>query len=120
MIQVSEAKTLSDTIIGTGSAPYHKELAEENFERQKRVFLASQDIRRIGSAAMELAYTACGRQGGYFEIVLQPWDYAAAVVILEEAGGRITDFNGERPNPCKAGSIVASNGSVHEELRNLL
>ena len=60
-IQVSEARQLSDTIIGLGTAK--RELADENFARFRRVFGQSQDVRRIGSAALELAYTACGRQG---------------------------------------------------------
>lgn len=119
-IHVSDAQCISETIIGAGSAPYQKELADENFERMKRIFLAAQDFRRTGSAAMELAYIACGRQGGYFEIILQPWDFAAGIIILEEAGGRITDFEGKRVHPAKAGSVVATNGKFHEELLGLV
>jgi len=119
-IHVSGAEHISETIIGAGSAPYQKELADKNFDRMKRVFCAAQDIRRTGSAAMELAYTACGRQGGYFEIILQPWDFAAGIIILEEAGGKITDFDGKPLQPAKAGSVVASNGKFHEELLALV
>lgn len=72
---VSSAKKLPETIIGVGTAK--RELAEENFARFLKVYENSQDIRRLGSAALELAYTACGRQGGYFEVYLNPWDYAA-------------------------------------------
>ena len=75
-----------------------------------------QDVRRIGSAALELAYTACGRQGGYFEVYLNPWDYAAGMLLIQEAGGLITDFMGNLPDPRKGSSIVGTNGNIHTEL----
>ena len=117
-IQVSEARQLSDTIIGLGTAK--RELADENFARFRRVFGQSQDVRRIGSAALELAYTACGRQGGYFEAYLNPWDYAAGMLLVQEAGGMVTDFAGNPLNPGKRSSIVGTNGAVHRELLQLL
>lgn len=117
-IQVSEARQLSDTIIGLGTAK--RELADENFARFRRVFGQSQDVRRIGSAALELAYTACGRQGGYFEAYLNPWDYAAGMLLVQEAGGMVTDFAGEPLDPGKGSSIVGTNGAVHGELLQLL
>ena len=89
-IHVSNAEKLSDTMIGLGTAK--RELADENFARFRRVFGQCQDVRRIGSAALELAYTACGRQGGYFEIYLNPWDYAAGMLLIQEAGGKVTDL----------------------------
>ena len=69
-IHVSSANKLSETIIGIGTAK--RELAKENFARFFKVYENSQDVRRLGSAALELAYTACGRQGGYFEVYLNP------------------------------------------------
>ena len=117
-IQVSEARQLSDTIIGLGTAK--RELADENFARFRRVFGQSQDVRRIGSAALELAYTACGRQGGYFEAYLNPWDYAAGMLLVQEAGGMVTDFAGNSLDPGKGSSIVGTNGAVHGELLQLL
>lgn len=117
-IQVSEARQLSDTIIGLGTAK--RELADENFARFRRVFGQSQDVRRIGSAALELAYTACGRQGGYFEDYLNPWDYAAGMLLVQEAGGMVTDFAGNSLDPGKGSSIVGTNGAVHGELLQLL
>ena len=119
-IHVSDAESLCQTMIGAGTAPYNRELATENFARIQRVYEASQDIRRTGSAAMDFAYTACGRQGGYFEVVLQPWDFAAGMIIIEEAGGMITDFEGKPLNPQKAGCVAASNGKVHQELLELM
>lgn len=86
-IHVSSAQKLSETIIGIGTAK--RELAKENFSRFLKVYENSQDIRRLGSAALELAYTACGRQGGYFEAYLNPWDYAAGMLLVQEAGGKV-------------------------------
>ena len=117
-IHVSNVGKLSDTMIGIGTAK--RELADENFARFRRVFGQCQDIRRIGSAALELAYTACGRQGGYFEIYLNPWDYAAGMLLIQEAGGKVTDFMGRDLNPRKGGSVVGTNGYIHTELLQLL
>ena len=119
-IHVAPAESLGDTIVAVGTAPYQKELAHENFQRFERVFLKCQDIRRTGSAAMDLAYTACGRIGGFFEPVLQPWDFAAGMLIVAEAGGRVTRFDGSPVNPLEPGGILASNGKLHEELVGLL
>ena len=117
-IHVSTAEKLSDTMVGLGTAK--RELADENFVRFRRVFGQCQDVRRIGSAALELAYTARGRQGGYFEIYLNPWDYAAGMLLIQEAGGRVTDFTGKPLDPRKGGSVVGTNGYVHAELLNQL
>lgn len=115
-IHVSGAKTLSETIVAFGTAPYQKELAEENFRRLERVYAKSQDIRRTGSAALDLAYVACGRTGGFFEIRLQPGDFAAGMLLVTEAGGKITDFEGNPLNLLRPGSVLATNGEIHEEL----
>lgn len=117
-IHVSSAQKLSETIIGIGTAK--RELAKENFSRFLQVYENSQDIRRLGSAALELAYTACGRQGGYFEVYLNPWDYAAGMLIVQEAGGKVTDWNGNALDPAKGSQVAGTNGKVHEELLKLL
>lgn len=119
-IRVSQSETLSETIIALGTYAYRRELADANFARFRRVYDQCQDIRRIGSAALELAYTACGRQGGFFEPYLNPWDYAAGAFLVREAGGVVTDFEGNPPSPRKGGSIVSTNGKIHEELLGLL
>lgn len=115
-IHVSDAGTLRETIIAIGTSPYDRELAEENFQRIKRVFDKSQDIRRTGSAALDLAYVACGRTGGFFEPRLSPWDFAAGMLLVTEAGGQVTDFAGGPLDLLKRGSVVATNGKVHGEL----
>lgn len=117
-IHVSRAEKLSDTIIGLGTAK--RELADENFARFRRVFGQCQDVRRLGSAALELAYTACGRQDGYFEIYLNPWDYAAGMLLVQEAGGTVTDFTGKPLDPKKGGSVAGTNRHIHAGLLKLL
>lgn len=119
-IHVAPAETLEDTIVAIGTAPYQKELAHENFQTFERIFVKCQDIRRTGSAAMDLAYAACGRIGGFFEARLQPWDFAAGMLLVAEAGGKVTRFDGSPVNPLEPGQILASNGKLHEELRSLL
>lgn len=119
-IHVSEAESLSETIVSVGTSPYDRELSEQNFQRIRRVFDSAQDIRRTGTAAMDLAYVACGRTGGFFEPKLSPWDFAAGQLLVREAGGQVTDFAGETLNLSARGSVVASNGKIHEELLGLL
>lgn len=119
-IHVSDTESLEETIIAIGTSPYDKELAQENFQRIERIFERSQDIRRTGSAAMDLAYVACGRTGGFFEPRLSPWDFAAGMLLVAEAGGQVTDFEGKPLNLLQRGSVVASNGKVHGELRALM
>lgn len=119
-IHVSCAETLSETIVTIGTSPYDRELTEINFRRFQRVFEKSQDIRRTGSAALDLAYLACGRTGGFFETLLSPWDFAAGMLLVKEAGGKVTDYAGEPLNLLQRGSVVATNGKVHEELRRLI
>lgn len=117
-IHVSKAQKLSETIMGIGTTK--RENAKENFAINLRVYEHSQDVRRLGSAALEFAYTACGRQGGYFEGHLYPWDYAAGWLLIEEAGGKMTDWQGNRLDPTKGCSIAGTNGLIHDELLKLL
>lgn len=117
-IRVAPSMALSETIIGIGTA--RRDDAANNFARFLRVYERSQDIRRLGSAALELAYTACGRQGGYFEGWLNPWDYAAGMLLVEEAGGRVTDWEGRGLDPACGSTVVATNGHLHDELLGLL
>ena len=119
-IRVTEADTLADSLIAVGTAPYQKEYAKENFRIFENIFLKSQDIRRTGSAELELCYIAAGRHEGFFERILQPWDYAAGLVIVEEAGGTVTDWDGNALDVRTAHPVVASNGRIHEELRREL
>lgn len=119
-IHVSEALALKETIVSVGTSPYDREVADENFRRIRRVFDRSQDIRRTGTAALDLAYVACGRTGGFFEPLLSPWDFAAGMLLVLEAGGKVTNFDGGPLDLLKRGSVVATNGKVHEELMGLV
>jgi myo-inositol-1(or 4)-monophosphatase len=77
-------------------------------------------VRRAGSAALDLAFTAAGRVGGFFEIGLAPWDVAAGMLLVTEAGGRVTAWPGDADPPLATGRILASNGLIHPALEALL
>lgn len=119
-IRVTSAKELSESLISVGTSPYRKDLADRNFEIIKRLFVATEDIRRCGSAALDLCYTACGRTDGFFERNLKPWDYCAGTVILREAGGTVTDMAGGEPSYKLPSDIAASNGNLHGKLLEIL
>ena len=115
-IHVSGTRTMRDSLVAIGTNPYRKETAAENFPVFQRVFEGCQDIRRSGSAALDLAHVACGRLDAYFEQNLKPWDYAAGAVILTEAGGRVTDYRGGTLSVRHNSDLAASNGRIHPEL----
>lgn len=119
-MRVSKPEKLSECIIALGTSPYHHDLADRTFDAAKKVFLSSMDIRRSGSAALDLAYVAAGRVDGMFEMILQPWDFAAGKIIVEEAGGKITTVPGDPVSTTDACSILATNGKIHHELCQLL
>lgn len=115
-IHVSEVETMPESLISIGTSPYYAELAEDNFKMFLNVFKGCQDIRRSGSAAIDLAYVACGRIDGYFEQRLKLWDFAAGMLLVEEAGGKITNYSGEKVTVSSWSDIVASNGRIHSKL----
>lgn len=120
-IHVSEVDTLHDALVSTGTSPYYKELSEENFRIFCEVFRKSNDIRRIGSAAIDLANVACGRQDAYIEKHLKAWDCAAGILLVQEAGGYVCSYNG---GPLELGfqmDVLASSASqVKEELLEII
>lgn len=113
-IQVSSNRTLDRSLICFGTSPYDKGKSEKVFSITQKIYLYCQDIRRTGSAALDIAYVACGRIEAYYEMDLKPWDFAAGLLILREAGGKITDWAGEEPNVLTPSDIIVSNGFVHE------
>lgn len=118
LLRVSSTTELSRSLVSFGTSPYDKAtLGEKNCETLKQIFFVCEDIRRIGSAAIELAYVAAGRVDIYLERNLKPWDYAAAMVIIEEAGGIITDYQGQPIDISGPSDILAGNKIVHEKLR---
>jgi myo-inositol-1(or 4)-monophosphatase len=119
MIRVSSAATLDDALLATGFAYDIREVADNNLDHFNRFALRAQGIRRTGSAALDLCYVAAGRLDGYWEVKLSPWDSAAGSVILTEAGGRITHFDGA-PYSIYGKDLVASNGPLHQPMLDVL
>lgn len=117
-IRVSEEEQLQDALIVTGF-PY--DIAQrENFTRHfTGMILASRGIRRDGSAAIDMAYVACGRFDGFWEEGLHPWDVAAGVLLIEEAGGQVSYYDGSKFSIYKP-PICASNGLIHAEMLEIL
>lgn len=100
---------LENSIVLFGSSPYNTELAKKSFELAYEYFQKCLDIRRSGSAALDLCAIAAGRAEIYFELILSPWDFAAGALIVEEAGGNVTTVDG-RELPClEKSSLIAKN-----------
>lgn len=118
-IHVSPVARLADSFLATGF-PYDRRTAVDNNTARLDHFLRrSQGVRRAGAATLDLAYVACGRFDGFWEIRLHPWDVAAGVLLVREAGGRATDFAGGAD--CLSGAeIVASNGLIHGEMLRVI
>ncbi len=112
-IQVSPLNQLNHCLIATGFPFRCKELLDEYWKVLSAIFLAVSGIRRTGSAALDLAYVACGRFDGFWELRLSPWDIAAGALLIEEAGGKISDFEGQDKH-IWVGDVVASNGMIHD------
>lgn len=111
-IHVSSAKEMNESLISVGTSPYFQEEAEENFGIFTAIFKDCQDIRRCGSASLDLAHVACGRIDGYMENHLKIWDYAAGTLIVREAGGEVFDYEGEKLSMELNGNIVAGNLNI--------
>lgn len=119
-IRVREGQDLEHSLIAVGTSPYHKERTEENFALFARVFSQCEDIRRTGSAALDLCQVACGRLDGYLERGLKPWDYAGGWVILREAGGRITDYQNRPVSFAQSSDCLAGSPRIHAQLLELV
>jgi myo-inositol-1(or 4)-monophosphatase len=113
-VKVSRTRDLAEALLGTGF-PSRKRHASPNIHFYQEFTLRSHGVRRAGSAALDLAYVACGRMDGFWEFHLNPWDTAAGILLVEEAGGRVTDFSGGHFR-LSSDEILASNGRIHDEL----
>ncbi len=113
-IGVSDTDDLSLALIVSGF-PYDRALVPEALELWNEFTLRSQGMRRLGSAALDICYVATGQFDGYYEVSVFPWDIAAAVLVLTEAGGRVSDYSGEALD-IESGRIVASNGRIHDQM----
>jgi myo-inositol-1(or 4)-monophosphatase len=116
-MHVSRIATLAESLIATGF-PSRKRHANPNVHFYHEFTLRSHGVRRAGSAALDLAYVAAGRMEAFWEFKLNPWDTAAGVLLVHEAGGRVTGFTGE-PFQLDSREILASNGLIHDELVGL-
>jgi myo-inositol-1(or 4)-monophosphatase len=118
-IRVSQEDALSRGLFATGFAYDVQRSHDDNLACWAAFVKSAQAVRRDGSAALDLCYVACGRLEGYWEHKLHAWDVAAGQLLVEEAGGRCSDFAGG-PVPPGGDPIVASNGRVHEQMLALL
>lgn len=113
-ICVSKATTLSDSLIATGFPYYDYSRLKEYMDLFQHFMKHTHGLRRLGSAATDLAYVACGRFEGFYEYCLQPWDVAAGAFIVQQAGGKVTDFSGKN-NFIFGREIVAGNAACFDE-----
>jgi len=118
-LRVSSRREMSESMFATG-IPFKGRDGHQPFLGQlEQVMAVSAGVRRFGSAALDLAYVAAGRYEGFWEQGLSPWDMAAGMVIVREAGGFVSDFKG-RDAAMTSGNIIAANSNLHDTLRKLI
>lgn len=118
-IQVSE-NSVREALVMVGTSPYNKPLADKTFDTMKRIFLHTRDLRRSGSAALDLCYVAAGRIDAFYEEILQPWDYAAGLIVIENAGGKFTPIVPQAYEQLKTTGMVCSNAVCHADFCKLV
>ncbi len=118
-IRVSDKNTLIRSLVVTGF-PYDVDSkTNEVIASFKNMLTNAQGVRRLGSAALDMCYVACGRMDAFWELGLKAWDVAAGALIVNEAGGRVTDFEGKN-NFLYGGRLLASNGLIHNKMKSLI
>ena len=118
-IHVSKTERLAQSLLVTGFAYDRRETPDNNYAEFCHFTHLTQGVRRGGAAAIDLAYVACGRLDGYWERGLAPWDIAAGIVLVREAGGRVTAYDGS-PLDVMAGRLLATNGHLHQAMSHTL
>lgn len=118
-IGVSKAARVDESHLCTGFVHEDEQMVEDNLRHFANFIRRARAVRRDGSAALDLCYTACGRFDGFWELGLNPWDTAAGVLIVEEAGGRVTGFSGNEYS-IYVKEILTSNGNIHGEMIRIL
>ena len=118
-IKVSSTPSVFESLLVTGFPYDVNEIVEPVMNRFSVLQQGSQGVRRLGSAALDICYVACGRFEGFWEQNLKPWDKAAGAIIATEAGAEITDFS-NRPFAINQNEILVTNGSIHQEMLSLL
>lgn len=119
VIKASKTTTLADSLLATGFPYYDYDSMEAYMKAFQHFITNTRGIRRCGAAAVDLAYVACGRFDGFFEYSLNPWDVAAGVLLIQEAGGVVTDFNGG-DNYLHGKELVAANANVFGEMSKII
>jgi myo-inositol-1(or 4)-monophosphatase len=118
-IHVSGTDDIAESLLVTGF-PYNvREVLDQIMARMARCLAVSQGVRRLGSAALDLCYVACGRFDGFWEQNLKPWDTAAGLLIAKEAGARVTDFT-NKAYSIEAQELLATNGKIHHQMLDLI
>lgn len=118
-IRVSATDDLNKSLVATGFPYDIRESEVNNIDHFNHFLVRVQAVRRCGSAAMDLCYLACGRFDGFWELKLHPWDVAAGALIVQEAGGRVTDFQ-SREFSVFGSEILATNGLIHDQMVEVL
>ena len=118
-MQVSSSDSMSTSLIATGFPFRIKDVIDTYLKAFRGLFMHATGIRRCGSACLDLAYTAEGIYGGFFELGLSPWDVAAGALIVKEAGGVVTDFAGGS-HFFKTGNVIAGSRGVHAEMLDII
>ncbi|WP_413171812.1 inositol monophosphatase family protein [Anabaena azotica] len=118
-IKVSRNAELSRSLLTTGFAYDRRETTDNNYAEFCHLTHLTQGVRRGGSASLDLAYVACGRVDGYWERGIAPWDVAAGIILVQEAGGLVTAYDGTTLN-IESGRILATNAYIHNELSQKL
>jgi myo-inositol-1(or 4)-monophosphatase len=116
---VSRTNDLDLALLVTGFAYDIRQTPNNNLDHFAHFAVKAQGLRRTGTAALDLCYVAAGRFDGFWEVALNPWDMAAGIVILEEAGGRVSNFAGER-HSIYGKELVASNSHIHSAMLKVL
>ncbi len=118
-IRVSNKKKIKDALLATGGPKQASKIKDKIFSEYIDVSKNVSNVRRFGSASLDMAYVACGRFDGYWQRELNYWDIAAGIIILKEAGGFVDFFEEDKIAPLKK-NIIATNSNIHEELRGLV
>jgi myo-inositol-1(or 4)-monophosphatase len=121
-IRVSRARRLSEALLITGFAYDRAEKSRFYTEFYRRFMVLCHDVRRSGSAALDMAWIAAGRADGFWEFSLAPWDVSAGLLLVTEAGGKVTDFANKpwREVDSFGGQTLASNGAIHSQMRKII
>jgi len=119
-IHVTGTTELSRAVLSTGFAYDRHTLADNNLGHWEAMLMAARDLRRFGSAALDLAFVAAGRLDGYWEKPLHSWDCLAGLLLVEEAGGQTSDYSGAKTNLYSGAEVVGTNGLLHDRVLAVL